>query len=101
MANGRNDAVEMEQDKYREECGNVILDIAAKLVAAGDMTRQDAIQAGVDWITANREADNDSTGTLAANIEFPAPSKPSTEEQLYRIKQELNDAAHEAAGDLF
>lgn len=100
MANGRNDAVEMEEDSYREQCGNVILDIAAKLVAAGDMGRDDAIRAGVEWLRASRAADDDVTGTLAANLVFPAPSKEAPAEQVHQIKQELSDKAHEAAEDV-
>ncbi|KFC73285.1 hypothetical protein [Massilia oculi] len=100
MANGRNDAVQMDEDKHREECGNIIADIAANLVAAGDMGRKDAIKEGVKWIRSSRDAAGDVTGTLDTELVYPKPSKQAPSDQVYKIKQELMDEAQEAAEDL-
>lgn len=100
MANGRNDAVEYQQDLHRERLADVIASRAAYLVAARDMGRQEAIKVAMESVRRDQEEGNDVSGTLGIENEYPAPSKMMPPGQVARIKDELMDLAREAAEDL-
>lgn len=100
MSFGSNEAVELEEARHRERLGDVIASRAAYLVAARDMGREEAIEVAKASVVRDQEEDNDPTGTLAVENKYPAPSKMMPEAQVARIKNELMDAAQEAARDL-
>lgn len=93
MSFGSNDAVEDAEEDYREECAKLIAQKAAELVAARDMSREDAIKKVSEWLHNEAAAEGDVTGTLAIENEFPSPSKASPRAQVAAIASELLDAA--------
>lgn len=95
-----NKAVLAAEEKYREQRANVIAEVAAGLVAAGDMGRDDAIQTAIDWYQSEDAADVDVTGTLAAEIKHPTPSKAAPPAQIAAIKAELIEAVMDATEGL-
>lgn len=100
MANGRNDAVEIEEENFREKQAEFIAKTAAALVAAGDETRENAIEKATEFLRDSGQADADLTGTLEAELSFPRPSKNAPDAQVREIARELMDAARDAADDL-
>lgn len=97
MTNGRNVAVEMDEENDRERSAEFIASSAAPLVAAGDYSRTDAIELAAKFLSDSREADGDVTGTLEVELDFPKPSRKVSPEQAHQIKGELMDAARDAA----
>lgn len=100
MANGRNDAVEVEEERHRERLAEVVASRAAYLVAARDMGRPEAIKVATDSVRRDQQEGSDPTGTLAVENEYPAPSKMMPAHQVAAIAAELMDAAREAVEDL-
>jgi len=100
MSYGSNEAVEAAEDDYREQCAVLIAQTAAKLVAARDMGREEAISVATEWIRAENEADHDETGVSAALVEHPSASKIVSTPQIKAIAVELMDASREAADSL-
>lgn len=97
MSYGANQAVNDAEDNYREECALLIAKKAAALVAAQDMSREDAIEALTKWVRQENEAEDDVTGVLSIENEFPSPSKNVPSNQITAIAAVLLDAAREAA----
>ena len=100
MSYGSNEAVQEAEDRYREEQGNFIAEKAAELVAAGDMSREEAIEKVAEWLRVENEAEGDVTGVIGIENEFPKPSKTMPRNQVLAIASELMDAAQDASGDL-
>lgn len=100
MSIGSTVAVESAMEQYREDCAKVIAKQAAQLVAARDMSRDDAIQAATEWLRRENEAEGDVTGILAIENEHPSPSKVVPSNQIAAIERDLLDAAREAADTL-
>lgn len=100
MSNGRNVAVEMDEENYRERSAEFVAGLAAPLVAAGDYSRADAIKLAVKYLRDSREADGDNTGTLEAELDFPKPSRDVSPAQVQQIKNELMDAARDAVENI-
>lgn len=86
--------------EYREACAIEISKQAAKLVAAGDMSRKDAISAATEWQRRAGEALGDVTGVLAIENTLPTPSKEAPPAELAAIEKELLDDARDAADTL-
>lgn len=97
MGYGSTVAVEDGEVKYRAACAKRIEIDAAELVAAGDMTREEAIAAATGALRQEIDADGDDTGTLATMLNPPVPSKPVPAAQVRAIGRELRDAAGDAA----
>lgn len=100
MSVGSTIAVEEAEDKFREECAHLIAQKAAGLVAAQDMSREEAIQKIAEWLRQEGEAEGDETGTLSIENVFPSPSKAAPPNQVAAITFELLEAAREAADTL-
>lgn len=62
MSIGSTLAVELAEADYREECAQFIANKAAQLVAARDMSREDAIQAATEELRQEIDAQGDITG---------------------------------------
>lgn len=100
MSYRSNQAVENAQEEYREKCANLIALEAAKLVAARDMGRPEAIAAVTEWLRAEGVAAGDAdVGSVIAH-KFPFPSKSVPPSQVAAIAAELLDAARDAADTL-
>lgn len=97
MSYGSNEAVENAEEDHREECASIIATRAAALVAAGDMSRLDAISALQDWLLREKEASTDPSGVLSIENVFPSPSKSASSSQIRAIAFELMDASRDAA----
>lgn len=100
MGYGSNEGVEDAEDDYRERCAQQIAHHAARLVAARDMERADAIKEITEWMHRESEAAGDVTGTAAIENKFPAPSRVAPADQVAAIASQLLDAAREAADTL-
>ncbi len=100
MGIGSTIAVEEAEDEFREKRAHLIAQMAAGLVAAHDMGREEAIQKMAEWLRQEGEAEGDETGTMAIENVFPSPSKKIPHHQIVAIASELLDAAREAADDL-
>lgn len=100
MSYGANEAVEDAEDEYGESCTDLIAQKAAELVAAGDMSREDAIDAAASWLRQEDEADGDETGVAGVECQEPIPSKKSPANQVAAIKAELLEAAEAAAASI-
>ncbi|QEZ48793.1 hypothetical protein [Cupriavidus oxalaticus] len=100
MSYGSSEAFQDGQDEYRENCANLIAQDAAKLVAAHDMSRPEAIKQVTEWLRREGEATGDVTGVAAIENKFPFPSKPVPQGQVAAIAVELLDAARDAADTL-
>lgn len=100
MGFGSNEAVQAAEEEYRKERAKVIAEVAAGLVAAGDMSSDDAIQAAIEWYRKDDAADGDVTGTLAAETKLPTPSKAAPPAQIAAIKDRLIEAVMEATEGL-
>ncbi len=100
MGFGSNEAVLAAEEEYRAQRANVIAEVAAGLVAAGDMSRADAIQAAIEWYRKDDAADGDVTGMLASEIKQPVPSRVADPAQITAIKDSLIEAVREATEEL-
>lgn len=104
LTGNRPGEIEMSKDdgmeEFHEACAEEIATRAARLVAARDMPRDEAIQTVTEQLRQEREADGDPTGTLATMIRDVSPSKKSPQSQIDAIKNELMDAARDAAETL-
>lgn len=87
-------------DEHKEACAIEIATRAAKLVASSDMGRDDAIEAAANELRQEIAAGNDVTGVLATMIDVTTPSKEIPPTQVEAIKEELMDAARDAAETL-
>jgi hypothetical protein len=87
-------------EQYREACADEIATRAARLVAARDMERTEAIKAVTEEMRQESAASNDVTGTLSTMIEVVNPSTVAHKAQIDAIKLELIDAARDAADTL-
>lgn len=101
MSYGSNEAVDNADDNYREKCVQLIAQRAAELVATRNMGRKEAIAAAAEWLRNEQAADFDSTGVVASENVLPSPSKTPPVNQVAAIRDELLDAASDAADDLF
>ncbi|MCU6501990.1 hypothetical protein LPN04_29780 [Rugamonas sp. A1-17] len=100
MSSGSKLAVEDAEEQHLENTALRIANDAAKLVAARDMDRAQAIHEVTEAMRQSNEADDDVTGVLATMISVPKPSKASPPEQVAAIAEELLDAARDAADTL-
>jgi len=100
MSYGSNEAVEQEEEESREQDAKRIAVDAAELVAAGDMSRSDAVAKVVESLRMAREAEGDETGVLAVEIDSPSPSKVVKSQQVAAIAADLMEAARAAADTL-
>lgn len=100
MSYGSNEGVKDAQDAYRAHCARLIAQCAAQLVAARDMSRDDAIEAVTEWLRRDVEAEGDPTGVIAVENAFPFPSKVTPPDQVAAIAIELLDAARDASDNL-
>lgn len=100
MSYGSNEAVENAEAKCREDRAVEIATAAAKLVAAGDMGRDDAIGKVTNWHRQDIESEGDPTGTLAVENVFPTPSKTMSPKQVSAIASELMDQARQASDSI-
>jgi hypothetical protein len=100
MSYGSNGAVEDAEDDYKEQCAQLIAETAAKLVAARDMSRSDAIKAATEWVRRENEAEGDLTQVASIENELPEPRLAASLKQVNAIASELLDAAREAADTL-
>ncbi len=97
MSLGSTVAVEEAQEDYREECADWIAQKAAELVAARDMGRTEAIEKATDLLRQENDAEADTTGVAAVEVEQIEPSRKASTAQVAAIKAELMDEAREAA----
>lgn len=95
MSYGSNDAVEDAEEKHRDHCAILIAQCAASLVAAGDMSRDEAIKEVTEWLRLESEAAGDPTRVAAVGNVFPTPSEASPQNQVSAIAFELMDAARD------
>lgn len=100
MGIGSSWAVEVDEEKYREALALEIATRAARWVAAGDKTRDQAIADAAEELRQEIEAGNDATGTLTAELRDDPASKGASRQQIEAIRLELMDAAREAAENL-
>lgn len=100
MGFGSNEAVMHGEDEFREQCAQLIANVAAKLVAARDMGRTAAIAQASEWLRKVQFAHDDPTGTIAANNAFPDPSDEASRAQVKAIAAELLAAARASAATL-
>ncbi|OJW46206.1 MAG: hypothetical protein BGO63_03810 [Candidatus Accumulibacter sp. 66-26] len=100
MSYGANEAVEDAENDCRKDYAELIAQKAAELVAAGDMGRDEAIEAAAKWLRQEHDADNDPTGVAGVECQEPMPSKTSPPHQVAAIKAELIEAAEEVAGSI-
>ena len=100
MSYGSREAVEDAEEECREDLATLIANGAAALVAAGDMSREDAIEAVATYYRLDGEADADVTGTVEVENTFPFPSFKAPASQIAAIAAELTDKAQEAANSL-
>ncbi len=100
MSYGANEAVEDAEDEYDESCADLIAQTAAELVAAGDMSRDDAINAAAIWLRQENEADGDETGVAGVECQKPTPTTKPPANQVAAIKAELLEAAEAAAASI-
>lgn len=100
MGYGSNCAVEDADDEYREQCAQLIAKEAARLVAATDMSRSDAIQSATEWLRRENEAEGDLTQVASIENELPEPSLTAPSKQVNAIALELLDDARDAANTL-
>ena len=100
MSIGSNLAVEMGEEDHREKLAEIIANRAAKVVAAGDMGRPQAITEAKESVRRDQEEDHDVTGVLGVMNTPLTPSKQAPAHQVAQIQSELMDAAREAADDL-
>jgi hypothetical protein len=100
MGIGSSWAIEMDEEKHREALALEIATRAAKWVAAGDKSRDNAIADAAEELRQEIEAGNDETGTLTAELHDNHASKGASRQQIEAIRLELMDAAREAAEDL-
>lgn len=84
------------EEQYRESLAEAIATQAAQHVAEG-MERVPAIKKSTEQVRQRCEAEADITGVAAANLPDMNPSKVISPQQVYQIKQELMDAARNAA----
>lgn len=92
MGMGSNVAIEEDEDNYRENAANVIAETAAKLVASGDCSREEAVERSGEYWRLQNEADGDPTGTIAADCHLPTPKNETSKAQVAAIKAELLEA---------
>jgi len=99
MSYGSNEAAEEAEDEYREQIAQEIATNAAELVAARDMTREEAIEVATGHQRHLREADGDITGVIETldEAQRPVPSCQIHENQVKAIARELIDDARDAA----
>ena len=96
MSYGANEAVKDAEDEYLEDCADLIAQKAAELIAAGDMSREDAIDTAVSWLRQEDEAGRDETGVVGVECQEPLPSKQAHDKQVAAIKAELIEKVEEA-----
>jgi hypothetical protein len=100
MSYGANEAVEIAEDEYREQCADLIALRAAALVAARDMGRAEAISVLAERLRTENEAGGDPSGIVSIENVFPSPSKVAPRDQIAAIASELKVAARDAAESL-
>jgi hypothetical protein len=100
MSYGSNQGVRDAEEDHRERVAMEIAHYAAKLVAAGDMSRPNAIRAVTDWYREEGVAAGDVTGVASNENKFPTPSREVPESQVAAIASELIDDARDAADTL-
>lgn len=100
MSYGSNEAVEDAEAQYREDRAVEIAGMAAKLVAAGDMGREDAVNKVAEWFRRDSEAQGDVTGTLEVENVLPLPSKEASPQQVAVIQSALMDLARDASDSI-
>ncbi|MFP3532783.1 hypothetical protein SB768_25350 [Burkholderia sp. SIMBA_043] len=100
MGYGSNQGVRDEEESHRERLAEEIANGAARLVAAGDMTRPDAIRAVTEWYREETAASGDVTGTRSIENKFPSPSTAAPEAKVVAIASEMLDDARDAADTL-
>lgn len=100
MGIGSSWAVELEEEKHREALALQIATRAARWVAAGDKSREQAVADAAEELRQEIEAGNDSTGTLSAELRDDPASKGASRQQIEAIRLQLMDAAREAADNL-
>jgi hypothetical protein len=98
MSYGSTVAVEEAEDEHRERSARLIAHEAAKLVAAGDMGRKEAVALSAEWLRNDDASEGDPTGVIAVENVLPAPSKASPSHKVFAIEVELLVAARKAAG---
>lgn len=87
-------------DEYVEKNAEVIATRAAMLVASRDMNREDAIEAATEELRQENAASTDETGVLKTMIDAVKPTKDASKAQIAAIRDELMDAARDAAETL-
>lgn len=97
MSLGSTIAVADAEDEYRGKCADWIAQKAAELVAARDMKRTEAIEKAVDLLRQENDADADTTGVAAVEVEQIELSRKASPAQVAAIKAELMEEAQEAA----
>lgn len=100
MSFGSNQAVEDAEDDYKERCAALIARTAAELVAAGDASREEAIEQATEWVRNAEAADGDPIGATEVENKEPRASKASSKAQINAIAAELLDDARDAADSL-
>lgn len=100
MSYGANEAIDGAEEEYREDCADLIAQRAAELVAAGDMGRDEAIDAVASWLRMEHEAGSDVTGVAGVECQEPKPSRKSPAKQVAAIKDELFESAEAAAANI-
>jgi hypothetical protein len=100
MTNGRNDAVQLQEEDDHERDALFIAKTAAPYVASRDKTRPEAIKMATDFLRESRLADGDLSGTLDVENTLPKLSSQAPPGQIQRITEELMDAARDAADEL-
>ncbi len=103
MSYGSNEVVLAQEAGFREKITLEIANIAAELVAAGDMSREKAIEDATKYMRYQQEADRDVTGVIETleEAQRPIPSRPVSSDQVRAIAIELMDAARDAAESLY
>ncbi len=102
MSYGSNEVVLAQEDEFREKIALEIANIAAELVAAGDMSRERAIKVATEYMRIQQEADIDEAGVIEIleEAQRPMPSRPVSSGQVNAIAIELMDDARDAAWSL-
>lgn len=102
MNYGANEGVQDKEAVWCEKLVEAVKACAAKLVASGDMTRTEAVNAAAEGVLAQQEAQRDVTGTLETLVEnqLPRPSREVPGKQVVTIKGALDDLVEEKMRNL-
>jgi len=93
-------AVQDGEEQCRNENAKIIATEAARLVAAGDMGRPEAINTVANHFRSSSEAMGDETGVCALQNPLPTPSREAPRAQVAAIAAELLPDAQQAAETL-